>query len=213
MVVTNGRSLHLSTVDLRLHFGQCFVTELVNIPDDGRVYRHHVLAPDRYRLLPGISTAIPDDDARSRLLPDTTKVDIGAIDLGKEFMAAFACRRYDKPDFIYTVHIKNKAAHQPTVLAEKELEGRKDSTTIIHSDHNPPYEEAIAVYESRLSSLDADPKYRREQEQTDEYRQYSGFYNNQGQQQKRQSQAKRARRGEFDVLTSRILTAMGTHRS
>ncbi|KAG0196924.1 hypothetical protein BGX28_009543, partial [Mortierella sp. GBA30] len=45
MVVTIGRSLHLSAVGLRLRSGQRFVTKLVNSPDDERVYRHHALAP------------------------------------------------------------------------------------------------------------------------------------------------------------------------
>ncbi|KAF9943644.1 hypothetical protein BGZ72_003615, partial [Mortierella alpina] len=127
-------------------------------------------------------------------------------------MAAFTCVRYDRPDFCYSVHAKTKAAYEPTAKAEKELERRKDSATISHADINrPQYKEAIAVYESELVSLDMDPSRRIEQEQTDQYQELSAFYNKHGQHQKRQAQAKRARKAEFDILTNHILTAMGTH--
>ena len=209
MIVTNGRSLRLPVVDLRLRKGKRFMMELITDPNDGTVYRRHVLAPDPYRRLPSLVTAIPDQAILSRLFPDISKVDVGAIDLGKEFMAAFACRRYNRADFIYTVHAKTKAAYQPTTKAAKELERCLDNGTIACVRGN---ESAIAVYESALPSLSSDPMRRVLVEQTDEYRQYAAFYNNHGRQQKRREQAKRARCGEFDVLTNHILTAMGTHR-
>ncbi len=60
-------------------------------------------------------------------------MDIGAIDLGKEFMAAFACARYHRPNFSYSVQAKTKAVYQPTVKAEKELERRLDQATFRHT--------------------------------------------------------------------------------
>lgn len=81
MIVTNGRSLHLSAIDLRLRKGKRFLTELITDPDDGTVYRRHVLAPDPYRRLPSLATAIPDQAALSRFFPDISKVDVGALDL------------------------------------------------------------------------------------------------------------------------------------
>ncbi|KAF9281856.1 hypothetical protein BGZ74_002261 [Mortierella antarctica] len=187
MIVTNGRSLHLSAIDLQLHKGKHFMSDVIINPDDGMVYRCHVLAPDPYHHLPSVATAIPDQAALSRFFPDISKVDVSAIDLGKEFMAAFACRRYDRADFIYTVHAKTKAAYQPTIKAVKELERCLDNGTITHVGGN---ESAIAVYQSALPSLSSDPMHRVLIEQTDEYRQYAAFYNNHGRQQKHQEQAK-----------------------
>ncbi|KAG0030533.1 hypothetical protein BGZ81_002547, partial [Podila clonocystis] len=210
MIVTDGRSLHLSAINLQLRKGKRFMTELTTNSNDGMVYRHHVLAPDPHRCLPSLTTAIPDQAALSQLFPDVSKVDVGAIDLGKEFMAAFTCRRYDRPDFVYTVHAKTKALYQPTNKAAKELERCLDNSTVTHVAGN---ESAISVYQSALPSLRSDPKHRVLLEQTDEYQQYAAFYNNHGRQQKRKEQAKRARCGEFDVLTNHILTAMGTHRA
>ncbi|KAG0027663.1 hypothetical protein BGZ82_008814, partial [Podila clonocystis] len=92
MIVTDGHSLHLSVIDLQLRKGKCFMMELTTDSNDGMVYHCHVLAPDPYRHLPSITTAIPDQATLSQLFPDISKVDVGAIDLGKEFMAAFACR-------------------------------------------------------------------------------------------------------------------------
>lgn len=141
------------------------MSEVITNPDNGMVYRCHVLAPDPYRHLPSVATAIPDQAALSRFFPDVSKVDVGAIDLGKEFMAAFACRRYDRADFIYTVHAKTKAAYQPTTKAAKELERCLDNGTIAHVGGN---ESAIAVYQSALPSLSSDPMHRVLVEQTDE---------------------------------------------
>ncbi|KAG0313436.1 hypothetical protein BG000_005891, partial [Podila horticola] len=180
MIVTNGHSLHLSVIDLQLHKGKRFLMELITDPDDGTVYCHHVLAPDPYCHLPSLATAIPDQATLSRFFPDISKVDVGALDLRKEFMAAFACRQYDQVDFIYTLHAKTKAVYQPTTKAAKELERCQDNGTITHVGGN---ESAIAVYESGLPSLSSDPTHRVKVEQTDEYRQYAAFYNSHGRQQ------------------------------
>ncbi|CAO3563939.1 unnamed protein product [Mortierella alpina] len=196
MIVTDGRSLHLSAVNLRIRSRRRFMTELVTNPTDGHIYRHHVLAPDPYRLLPAISTAIPDENARSSFFfPDISKVDIGALDLGKEYMAAFSCTRYDRPEFIYSVQAKTKAVYQPTVKAAKELEARLDKTTIRHNSEGRDQVEAITVYQSGLISLNTDPLQRIEQEKKDEFLQLSSFYNKHGEHQKRQAHSKRGRRG------------------
>ncbi|CAO3574002.1 unnamed protein product [Mortierella alpina] len=109
MTVTDGRSLHLSAVNLRIRSRRRFMTELVTNPTDGHIYRHHVLAPDPHRFLPAISTAIPDEHARSSFFPDISKVDIGALDLGKEYMAAkFSCTRYDRPAFMQYTQYKQR---------------------------------------------------------------------------------------------------------
>lgn len=81
-------------------------------------------------------------------------------------MVAFACRQYDWPDFIYTVHAKTKAAYQPTTKAAKELKRCLDNGTITSIGGN---ESAIAVYQSALPSLSSDPMCRVLVEQTDEY--------------------------------------------
>lgn len=209
MIVMNGCSLHLSAIDLQLRKGKHFMTELITDPNDGTVYCHHVLAPNPYCHLLSLATAIPDQATLSQLFPDISKVDVGALDLGKEIMAAFACRRYNWAEFIYTVHAKTKAAYQPTTKAAKELERCLDNGTIAHVRGN---ESAIAVYKSALPSLSLDPMRRVLVEQTDEYQQYAAFYNNHGRQQKWQEQAKWAHCGKFDVLTNHILTMMGTHR-
>ncbi|KAF9573848.1 hypothetical protein EC968_007919 [Mortierella alpina] len=211
MIVTDGRSLNLSAVDLRIRSRKRFMTELVSNPSDGHIYRQHIMAPDPHRYLPNISSAIPDVAARASFFPDTSKVDIGALDLGKEYMAAFSCTRYDRPDFSYSVQAKTKAVYQPTVKAAKELETRLDSTTISHRSEGTDHVEAITVYQSGLTSLGTDPSQRVVQEKQDGYRQVSAFYNKHGEHQKRQAHSKRGRRGDFDVLTNHILTAMGTH--
>jgi hypothetical protein len=214
MIVTNGRTLYLSAVDLRKRARQRFVTELRVDPNDGMLRRHHVLAPDRWRLLPSISKAIPDPESLSDLFPDTTKVDVGALDLGKEFMVGFACRRYDRPGFVYTTKSKSKAVYQPTNKAQRERERAKESATITRQAPFPQarqLEQTVSFYESSLSSFGNNAINRISQERQPEYRQYDSFFNKHGRHQKTEAQAKRARRSEFDVLTSHILTAMGTH--
>ncbi|KAG0220863.1 hypothetical protein BGW42_008611, partial [Actinomortierella wolfii] len=85
MIVTDGRTLYLSAIDLRKRAKERFITKVTLNTTDGRWYRQHVLAPDNRRLLPNISTAISSSATRTELFPDSTKIDIGAIDLGKEF--------------------------------------------------------------------------------------------------------------------------------
>ncbi|KAF9965015.1 hypothetical protein BGZ73_001634, partial [Actinomortierella ambigua] len=130
MIVTDGRTLKLSAIDLRKRAKERFITRVTLNPTDGRWYRQHVLAPDSRRLLPNLSTAIPDIATRTQLFPNRTKVDIGAIDLGKEFAVAFACRRYDSSNFLYTIKAKNKALYQSTNKARKEGELVKANSTI-----------------------------------------------------------------------------------
>jgi len=215
MIFTNGWSLYLSAVDLRKRTQQRFVTELRIDPSDGMWHRYHVLAPDCRRLLPSISTAIPDAVSLASRFPDTTKVDVGALDLGKEFMVGFACRRYDRSGFIYTIKAKTKAVYQPTNKARRERENVKGNTTITTSAPLTPaplqVEQAVALYESSLSSLEDDVAGRINQEKQPGYREYDSFYNKHGRHQKTEAQAKRARQAELDVLTNHILTAMGTH--
>ncbi|KAF8924128.1 hypothetical protein BGZ47_004194, partial [Haplosporangium gracile] len=175
MIVTNGRSLYLSAIDLRKRAQQRFVTELRIDPSDGMLHRYHVLAPDHRRFIPSISTAIPDPVSLSNLFPDNTRVDVGALDLGKEFMVGFACRRYDRNPYIYTVKAKTKAVYQPTNKARGERERVKGSTTITRTVMDPhtqapiPVEEDIALYESSLRSFDNNASGRIIQESQPEY--------------------------------------------
>ncbi|KAG0375510.1 hypothetical protein BGX24_008989 [Mortierella sp. AD032] len=156
MIVTNGRDVHLSAVDLRKRAHQRSITELSINPDD-RLYRQHVLAPDSRRKLPNIVTAFPDALSVSRLYPDTTKVDVGALDLGMAFMTGLACRRYDRPDFIYTIKAKTKAAYQPTIKAQKEFDVVKNNATITAITGPLSAKMAINVYESSLGTFDRNP--------------------------------------------------------
>lgn len=100
MIVMNGCSLCLPVVNLQLCKGKHFMMELITDLNDGTVYCHHILAPNPYHCLPSLMTAIPDQAILSQLFPDISKVDVGAIDLRKEFMVAFTCRQYNQADFI-----------------------------------------------------------------------------------------------------------------
>ncbi|KAK3838058.1 MAG: hypothetical protein J3R72DRAFT_493170 [Linnemannia gamsii] len=163
IIFTNGRDVHLSAVDLRKRAHQRFITEFTINPDD-RLYRQHVLAPDSRRKLPNIVTALPDALSVSSLFPDTTKVDVGALDLGMAFMTGFVCRRYDRPDFIYTIKAKTKAAYQATIKAQKEFDVVKNNATITATTGPLSAKMAINVYESSLGTLGRNPDGRIQQE-------------------------------------------------
>ncbi|KAG0217585.1 hypothetical protein BGW41_000554, partial [Actinomortierella wolfii] len=130
MIVTDGRTLYLSAINLRKRAKERFITKVTLNTTDSRWYRQHVLAPDNRRLLPNISTAISSSATRTELFPNSTKIDIGAIDLGKEFTVAFACTRHDSPNFMYTIKAKSKALYQPMNKARKEGEMVKAQNTI-----------------------------------------------------------------------------------
>ncbi|GJJ77921.1 hypothetical protein EMPS_10280 [Entomortierella parvispora] len=181
--------------------------------------------PDNRKLLPNLSTAVPSQESLTAMFPDTTRVDIGAIDLGKEFMVGFACKRYDSDDFIYTISAKTRAVYQPSNRRRSEVNRLKNNTIIDipvgeSAKLIPPRKftpgmtttgQAIAMYETRLESMDNNPKGRIQEKLTPEYHLLSSFYNKGHRHQKSEAQTKRATTAELDILTNHILTAMGTH--
>ncbi|KAG0247523.1 hypothetical protein DFQ27_001892, partial [Actinomortierella ambigua] len=137
-----------------------------------------------------------------------------------EFMVGFACKRHDTPRFVYTIKAKTKAAYQPTNKARREAEAVKAASTmtVLTPVPNTPKtfiesKEGVQQYELSLSTLETDTVSRIREEDGVNYTRLTGYYNKHGRHQKREAQASRARKGEFDVLTNHILTAMGTHRS
>ncbi|GJJ79176.1 hypothetical protein EMPS_11535 [Entomortierella parvispora] len=222
-IVTNGSHAYLSTVDLRIRKQQRFITEIFE--EGGGFRRRHVLSPDNRKLLPNLSTAVPSQESLTAMFPDTTRVDIGAIDLGKEFMVGFACKRYDSDDFIYTISAKTRAVYQPSNRRRSEVNRLKNNTIIDipvgeSAKLIPPRKftpgmtttgQAIAMYETRLESMDNNPKGRIQEKLTPEYHLLSSFYNKGHRHQKSEAQTKRATTAELDILTNHILTAMGTH--
>ncbi|KAF9967519.1 hypothetical protein BGZ73_000517, partial [Actinomortierella ambigua] len=201
MIVTDGRKLYLSAIDLRKKAKQRYITKVTFNPVDNLFSRQHVLAPDNRRLLPSISTAIPSAMDLHQHFPDLNKVDVGAIDLGKAFMVGFACHRHDSPGFLYTIKAKTKAAYQPTNRARKEAEAVKVVSTVLVQEpsvDNPGtfVESRVGVqqYELSLSTLDSHPATRISEEDSASYNHLTKFYNGHGRQQKQAAQASRARK-------------------
>ena len=228
-IVTNGSHAYLSTINLRIRKQKRFATCLESrVQGQDKVIRRvHVPVPDCRRLLPYMSTAMPNLEVLRTLIPEGAKVDIGAIDTGKEFMVGFACVRSDRegPKFTYTVRVKTRAVYQPSNRRQGEAKGLRHNT-VIHSPKGgearliPPRlvedgllatSQAIALYETKLESLDNDPKNRVKQIWTSEYLQLSSFYNKHNRHQKSEAHSKRATVAEMDISSDRIFKAMGTH--
>ncbi|KAG0043708.1 hypothetical protein BGZ83_011116 [Gryganskiella cystojenkinii] len=66
-----------------------FITELYETKGrtDMVIQKRHILAPDNRNVLSNLSTAIPSPEALTDLISNRNRVDIGAVDLGKDLMA------------------------------------------------------------------------------------------------------------------------------